>query len=65
MCIFQGELYCISSMNIGSDIFDKGHQLTAIFMDFEEGLNHRGPGLNSFIKCCCILILLSDTLLMF
>ena len=21
----RGELYCISSMNIGGDIFDKGH----------------------------------------
>ena len=31
----------------------------------KERLNHRGPGLNSFVKCCCILILLSDTFLMF
>ena len=31
----------------------------------KERLNHRGPGLNSFVKCCCILILLSVTFLMF
>ena len=50
MCIFQGELYCISSMNIGSDIFDKGHQLTAMFMNFEGRIKPQRPRAKQFHK---------------